>query len=51
MKPFWGESLKIGQPALALLTMAELLLSKDARNREVAYLINDKYGEFNTLPL
>ena len=51
IKPFWGKSLKIGQPALALLTIAELLLSKDARNREVAYLINDKYGEFHTLPL
>lgn len=50
VKPFWGESLKIGQSALALLTMAELLLSKDARNREVAYLINDKHVKLNQLP-
>ncbi|GHY59258.1 TPA: type IV toxin-antitoxin system AbiEi family antitoxin [Photobacterium damselae] len=50
IKPFWGESLKIGKSALALLTMAELLLSKDERNREVAYLINDKHVKFNQLP-
>lgn len=50
VKPFWGESLKIGKSALALLTMAELLLSKDERNREVAYLINDKHVKFNQLP-
>ncbi|MFV0574188.1 MAG: type IV toxin-antitoxin system AbiEi family antitoxin, partial [Vibrio sp.] len=50
VKPFWGESLKIGKSALALLTMAELLLSKDGRNREVAYLINDKLVKFNQLP-
>ncbi len=51
VKPFWGATLTIGKPALALLTIAELIISKDGRNRELAYLINDKHLKLNQLPL
>lgn len=49
-KAFWGKELNISQNAFALLTVAELLLSKDGRNREVAEMINDKYLHLTKLP-
>ena len=49
-KAFWGKELNISQNAFALLTIAELLLSKDGRNREVAEMINDKYLHLTKLP-
>lgn len=49
-KAFWGKELNISQNAFALLTVAELLLSKDGRNRELAEMINDKYLHLTKLP-
>ena len=49
-KAFWGKELRISQNAFALLTVAELLLSKDGRNRELAEMINDKYLHLTKLP-
>ena len=49
-KAFWGKELSISQNAFALLTIAELLLSKDGRNRELAEMINDKYLHLTKLP-
>ena len=49
-KAFWGKELSISQNAFALLTVAELLLSNDGRNRELAEMINDQYLHLTKLP-
>lgn len=48
--PFWGEALEINPFATALLSTAELLVSQDSRNREVAEIINDQYLHLKQLP-
>lgn len=40
---FWGETLKLSLRSQAMLSIAELLASRDSRNLEVARMINDKY--------
>ncbi len=49
-KAFWGKELCISQNAFALLTVAELLLSKDGRNHELAEMLNDQYLHLTKLP-
>lgn len=40
---FWGEVWQLTLQAQAVLSIAELLASRDSRNLEVARIINDKY--------
>lgn len=40
---FWGEAFTINERAYALLTIAELVASRDDRNIETARRINDRY--------
>ncbi|WP_208759356.1 type IV toxin-antitoxin system AbiEi family antitoxin [Salinivibrio costicola] len=45
---FWGQTLDIN--AKALLAVAELLASRDSRNKEAAELINEQYLQLKILP-
>ncbi|WP_219722521.1 type IV toxin-antitoxin system AbiEi family antitoxin [Salinivibrio kushneri] len=47
---FWGKALDININAKALLAVAELLASRDSRNKEVAERINEQYLHLKTLP-
>ncbi|OOE36753.1 hypothetical protein BZG05_00295 [Salinivibrio kushneri] len=47
---FWGKALDININAKALLAVAELLASRDSRNKEVAERINEQYLQLKTLP-
>ncbi|MDW2322701.1 type IV toxin-antitoxin system AbiEi family antitoxin [Vibrio sp. 1159] len=49
-KPFWGVDLQVTDTGRALLTIAELIATKDGRNREVAEIINDRFLQIKTLP-
>lgn len=51
LSTFWGNSFVLNEKARALLCIAELLASRDDRNREAAKVINETYFKFSETAL